>query len=113
MSLSQCSAAARIKERRPFKAGNVFGAMTNGMYVAYSYGSHFPLAVHDPEAGWFVNDNRRRSLSTSRQQRVLGVFQLDGAKLMSTDNLCALVSAGSVVHRVTRVLTKAPQWVAA
>lgn len=101
MSLSQKAAASLIRARTPFKTGNVFAVEQRGLYVAYSYGEHFPMAVYDPQDGWFVNMDDYNSPSTRQQQSKTGVRTLPGCKLEPTAALVTRVAKGSVLHRVT------------
>lgn len=56
-----------VEEKTPFKANNVFAEETSeGMYIVYSYGYHFPMyAFIDGE--WLENSDKY-SVSTSKQQ---------------------------------------------
>lgn len=66
MTLAAADLYPFIYRSKPFKAGNIFARVTNGIYAAYSYGEHFPLAIKT-EAGWFINLDKF-SRSTTRQQ---------------------------------------------
>ena len=56
-----------VEEKIPFKANNIFAEKTSdGMYIVYSYGYHFPMyAFVDGE--WLENSDKY-SVSTSKQQ---------------------------------------------
>lgn len=98
--ISQCDAGHLIRRREPFKAGNVYAESKNGLYVAYSYGEHFPLAVHSPDNGWFVNKDKF-SPSTTIQQSKTSVRSLPGATFLSTAELVGMVRAGTRLNQVT------------
>jgi hypothetical protein len=63
-------AIPRIQALLPFKGSNMFGETvgTSG-YAVYSYGYHFPMAVH-AEYRWYVNEDKY-SPSTSRHQSIV------------------------------------------
>jgi hypothetical protein len=111
MTVSQRDAAALIRQRKTFKAGNVFAEVRNGLYVAYSYGNHYPLAVHHPERGWFTNITPF-SISTSYQKSKLGIRTLSDQGRLTTELLQMIAKGGPehqdqlTVQRVTRRLTR-------
>jgi hypothetical protein len=41
-----------VEAKKDFKGNNLYGINLNGLYVVYSYGSHFPLYV-------FINDTKK------------------------------------------------------
>lgn len=97
MTLAAADLYPLIYRSKPFKAGNIFTRVTNGIYAAYSYGEHFPLAVKT-EAGWFINRDKF-SRSTSRQQSRLGLGDLPDSQPLPTDKLRELVENGDAAHR--------------
>ena len=55
-------------KRQEFKANNLFAKWTDGVYVVYSYGKHFPMYIYNPiEQIWYENKDKY-SQSTSKQQ---------------------------------------------
>ena len=59
-----------IKRRNLFKtnSGSVFPRIEGGLYVVYSYGTHFPMWVYDGRiAQWFGNADKY-SRTTSKHQ---------------------------------------------
>lgn len=38
-----------VKNLDVFEASNIFSEWSNGVYVVYSYGRHFPMYIHVPE----------------------------------------------------------------
>lgn len=97
MTLTAADLHPLIRREKPFKAGNLFARVTNGLYVTYSYGEHFPLAVKS-EAGWRINLDKY-SRSTSRQQVRLRLADLPGSEPLSTIELVALIDEGDLAHR--------------
>lgn len=102
-----------VAELQPFKGSNLYGIMSGGLpgpdnddkYIVYSYGPHFPLALHT-RGRWFINQEKY-SRSTARQKSY-ACFRIDG-ELVSTDFLRAVIDhgglAGAVDHRITQGAT--------
>jgi hypothetical protein len=112
MAISQSDAGRLIRQRKPFKAGNVYAEVVNGTYAAYSYGEHFPLAVFCPEEGWLINCDQY-SPSTSRQQSKTSIYSLPGCQSRNTLELRLRITRGDAAHhdertiqRVTRRITE-------
>lgn len=92
-----------IDSLAPFKGSNIFGQWEGDLYVAYSYGRHFPMVVYDRNVRrWFHNIDKY-SLSTSRHQMYAG----RPGEPRSTDDLRRLVAAGGVVNVITERLEMA------
>jgi hypothetical protein len=83
-------AIPRIQALLPFKANNMFGETvgTRG-YAVYSYGYHFPLAVH-AGVDWYVNEDKY-SPTTGRHQSI--VRQAVQGEAVSTGYLKALIGS--------------------
>ena len=63
-------AIPRIQARLPFKGSNMFGeSVGTSAYAVYSYGYHFPMAVHDGER-WWTNEGSY-SPTTGRHQSIV------------------------------------------
>lgn len=64
----------KVLALQPFRAGNKFATNEcNGrLYVVWSYGSHWPLYIHDHKDGtWYENESSiHRSQSTRRHAQV-------------------------------------------
>ncbi len=105
MSLSQSDAGDLIRARKHFKAGNVYAETKNGCYVVYSYGEHFPLAIHVPDEGWSINTDRY-SISTTCQQSKTGVRSLPEATFADTEALIRRLDYGTPESRDVRTLAK-------
>lgn len=103
--ISQSDAGHLIRRREPFKASNVYAESKNGLYVAYSYGEHFPLAVHSPDNGWLVNKDKY-SASTGRQQSKTNVRSLPGATFLSTAEMVAKVDLGGPAYQQAQRLLR-------
>ena len=74
-----------VQQCLPFQTGHktLYGEWTGRLYVVFSYGSHWPLFIYDPEAKvWFENSSRysnttskhrtqARPISTDLVERVI------------------------------------------
>lgn len=73
---SNKDARRSIQARQDFvnHGGSLYGAHQYGMaslYVVYSYGQHFPVAVYESQTRqWFYNEDRY-SATTSRHQSIV------------------------------------------
>ena len=54
--------------KKEFKANNMFAQWTNGVYVVYSYGKHFPMYIYNPIRDKWYENLDKYSKSTSKQQ---------------------------------------------
>lgn len=79
MNHNQCK--EMIRNLTPFKSstGSLYGVKFDDRYVVYSYGTHFPIAVHC-DNHWYINTDRR-SATTSKHQAVLRQALCDSATL--------------------------------
>lgn len=69
-----------------------------GLYVVYSYGPHFPLALFDYDAGkWFHNTDKYSS-TTSRHFSHVGAYSLGDGR--SSEFLRSLINHGGLVNAV-------------
>lgn len=92
-----------VRNRKGFQANNIFARpMSNGLYAVWSYGEHYPLAVHDPDAGWFHNTDRY-SPTTSKHTSQTGALLLGEGK--TTAFLCDLLKRGGLVNMVDARIT--------
>lgn len=98
MTYAQSDLPALIRRREIFKAGNVFSEVRNGIYAAYSYGHHFPLAVYTEDGRWLVNTDKY-SVSTTIQQSRTGVRCLPGCTRVSTNEAVAVINRGTAAYR--------------
>ena len=91
-----------VEEWRPFLGSNLYAVSQCGLYVIYSYGRHYPLAVYDPAVlTWFSNCDRY-SRSTTRHQQQCGWPGQDRPR--TTEQLTAIVLAGGFLNAVDKRL---------
>lgn len=57
-----------VDSRTPFQGSNMYAEWRGKCYVVFSYGSHFPMYIYDPEAGIWFGNRDKYSTSTTRQQ---------------------------------------------
>jgi hypothetical protein len=105
MAISQREAGHLIRQRKTFRTGNVFAEISNGLYAAYSYGYHFPLAVFCPEEGWLVNSDSY-SPSTTIQQSKTSVSSLPGSQYRSSSELRARIEHGDAAYRDAQTVVR-------
>jgi hypothetical protein len=105
MTISQGDASTLIRSRIPFKCGNVYAEIKNGLYAVFSYGEHFPLAVYHPRKGWHVNITKW-SPSTSIQTSKTGVRGLPDAAFLPCADMLQLVRDGSPAHQTQQLLNR-------
>jgi hypothetical protein len=87
--------------------GSAFGRDVDDMYVAYSWGTHFPMYVYDyASRSWFGNDDKY-SRSTSKHQTYARPDVAD-ISWVDTDYLTDMVRSGSyAAHCARRCITPA------
>lgn len=94
-----------VKERKPFKGSNLYGANTESGYAVWSYGPHFPLYYWDGiNNTWYGNEDRY-SMTTSRHKNQAMPCSPSFIKWVGTDKMRDLVDygvAGYVVNMLTR-----------
>ena len=69
---SNINASKYVSCKIPFKGSNTFAEYTNGVYMVYSYGYHFPIYAYK-NGKWFGNKNKY-SVTTSKHQSQLKPF---------------------------------------
>lgn len=67
--VSNAKASDCVTCREEFNGSNTFGRWIGGVYVAFSYGEHFPLFVWK-DGEWFCNSDRY-SVTTSKHRSQL------------------------------------------
>jgi len=83
MKTTNTKSSIYTTKKEEFKANNLFAEWTNGVYVVYSYGRHFPMFLYNPvKDKWFENKDKY-SISTSKQQNQARPSYAD-TNLMST-----------------------------
>lgn len=63
----------KLPERQPFKnsTGSLYGKTEQpGLYVVYSYGPHWPLAVWTQDTGWMLNEDKTSPTTTRHRADV-------------------------------------------
>lgn len=104
MTISQRDAGRLVRQLEPFKAGNVYAEFRNGLYVVYSYGEHWPMALCYPEDGhWIVNADKY-SISTGCQRSKMRLRELPDADFEPCRYLLRRIHEGTKVHAVTQRL---------
>tara|TARA_R110002012_G_scaffold44746_1_gene119529 strand:+ start:56 stop:418 length:363 start_codon:yes stop_codon:yes gene_type:complete len=73
MKVANKNASKYVDELKVFEGSNTFAENKvsfddEGLYVVYSYGYHFPMYIYDRQAGIWVGNEDRYSMSTSKHQ---------------------------------------------
>ena len=73
MKVANKNASQYVDELKVFEGSNTFAENKvsfdgEGLYVVYSYGYHFPMYIYDRQAGIWVGNEDRYSMSTSKHQ---------------------------------------------
>ena len=57
MKIKHSQVESHVVSLEPFESNNLFGVSypNHGLYVVYSYGTHYPLYIHD-QGQWYGND---------------------------------------------------------
>ena len=95
-----------VTYRDPFTNNNetAFGVLERGVYVAYSYGYHFPMYVYDQKTQQWFGNSEKYSSTTTRHQ---GGARPRNVDITYTDTamLKAIISAGgynqTILGRIT------------
>jgi len=86
-----------VTKREPFKASNTFGQwVTEGLYVVYSYGYHFPMYAYDADNHMWFENTDKFSRSTSKQQSQLRPDTRSSVIQLNTSFMKILVQAGGL-----------------
>jgi hypothetical protein len=94
-------ASKYIRRLEPFQGSNFVGCRVGEMYVAYSYGSHFPVCIYT-DGVWLENSDKY-SRSTSRHQSYARQAY-DNATLMTTNELYHVIAWGGLVKSIAQRL---------
>lgn len=86
--------------RTPFIGSNLYGVQQGNVYVVYSYGPHWPLALYDDDAHCWYSNEGEYSPSTSRHAHHLGLH-LHAAHTRSVGWFTQVIAAGGVVEAVS------------
>lgn len=67
MKTSNSACSAFVSERVPFTANNIFGQnWAQGIYVVFSYGTHWPLFVYDSKRNKWYSNSSKYGVTTSK-----------------------------------------------
>lgn len=89
----ELSDAVRSRQLFYTHTGNVYSEITRVGYCVFSYGAHFPIAVHVDGYGWFVNEDKYSVTTTNHQNQCLAY--ITAHRYLSTDEIISLADAAS------------------
>ena len=72
MKVANKNASKYVDELKEFEGSNTFAEnkiqYEDKLYVVFSYGYHFPMYIYDYQAGMWIGNGDRYSMSTSKHQ---------------------------------------------
>ena len=87
-----------VARRTPFMGSNLYAVHQGDLYVVYSYGRHFPLAVYDSDTALWYGNSDKYSRSTARHKSHCG--HPGEANPHTTSQLINIVMAGGYINAV-------------
>jgi len=66
MKIANNRSGSYVRDRKAFKANNLFAVNKGNKYIVYSYGLHFPLFMYS-NGIWYENQDKY-SVTTSKQK---------------------------------------------
>ena len=97
-----------VRARRGFTASKnrMFGRQLPGLYIVYSWGTHWPLYIYDDSVDQWYGCNEKHARSTSRHANVCQPVPCEEIEWCNNSAMIRKALAGSELHRVTKkVLT--------
>jgi len=89
MEMLNADAKEFIENHWPFKVNNMFAKQVGRMYIVYSYGEHWPLAVWTDGTGWMVNVEKV-SRTTDRHYHIVA-SAVHECQVMPKDELLSFI----------------------
>lgn len=98
--IANCEMAGYVRNLREFNNSkeSAYGRNEGRMYVAYSYGRHFPMYAYDHEAKLWIGNKDKYSPTTSRHQSQAHPGHID--LWLKTSDMRAVVEGRGVVEYV-------------
>jgi hypothetical protein len=99
--ISNREARKYVERREPFQGSNLFAeSHSNGVYVVYSYGRHFPLLAY-ADNQWFQNKDK---YSRTTSYHFTQCRPSAPCQLLSTEMMHRVISGGIAELAKARVL---------
>lgn len=92
------------RERKPFKTSRnrVFARTErSGLYVVYSWGTHWPLYIYDDSINQWYGCNEKYSVSTSNHARKAQPVRTEQIEWCNNACMGNIVSNGTALKRIT------------
>lgn len=71
MNTTLKQAVKLIAQGTDFQGNNLYAETIDNLYIVYSYGKHFPIAVYNLDTNtWYINTDKF-SVTTSRHQSIV------------------------------------------
>ena len=113
MKVANKNARQYVDELKVFEGSNTFAEnkvqYDDKLYVVFSYGYHFPMYIYDYQAGMWIGNEDRYSMSTSKHQSQCRPSEPIECWLNTADEMKEYIRCGSMMRYMER---KAKQEVA-
>lgn len=97
-----------VRARREFTASKrrMFGRCDyNGLYIVYSWGTHWPLYIYDDSVDQWYGCNEKHTRSTNRHANVCQPVPCEKIVWYNNSAMVAKFNAGTELHRITQKVT--------
>tara|TARA_R100001015_G_C4630818_1_gene192781 strand:+ start:3081 stop:3440 length:360 start_codon:yes stop_codon:yes gene_type:complete len=105
MKVANKNASQYVDELKVFEGSNTFAEnkvrYDDKLYVVYSYGYHFPMYIYDYQAGMWIGNKGRYSMSTSKHQSQCSPSEPVECWLY-TDEMKEYINCGSMMRYMER-----------
>ena len=81
MKTSNINARQFVQDCKTFEGSNLFSVKEGNYYKVFSYGFHWVLYAKDLSSGQWYENNKKYSVSTSKQARQTRLLNVDYIKL--------------------------------
>ena len=83
-----------VRQCQPFVASHLWGEWSNGRYMVFSYGQHWPLFVYEQVTNtWYGNQNKYSPTTSRHYSQAHPLVEM---VMLSVDDMKAVVRGGSV-----------------
>lgn len=81
MKISNKNARQAVEQTKTFEGNNLFSVVEGGYYKVFSYGFHWILYAKDLSSGQWYENNKKYSVSTSKQASQTRLYDVNYIKL--------------------------------
>jgi hypothetical protein len=99
MTTTLKQAVKLISEGIDFKGNSLYAETIDNLYIVYSYGKHFPIAVYNFDTKiWYINTDKY-SVTTSKHQSIVK----QAIAINEEKRLCNLEEINQIIHTKRRL----------